>query len=88
MTGQSDAAAERSFHEKQPPEGRCFICGGPWKKGGASYAVRVLPPMVQVCSAECAADPRFAQPRALRPNGAVECPPLADTDSAKALKSQ
>ena len=64
MTGQNDAAAERSAHERDPAAGECFVCGGPWKKGGASYAVRVLPPMAQVCSAECAADPRFAPRRA------------------------
>ena len=39
----------------------CFICGGPWR-AGASYAARVLPPMVEVCSAACAADRRFAEP--------------------------
>jgi hypothetical protein len=86
MTGQNNAAAERSAHERDPDAGECFVCGGPWKKGGASYAVRVLPPMVQVCSATCAADPKFAPRGALRPNGAVECPPVSDTDTEEASK--
>ncbi len=63
---QNDAAAERSYHEAPPPEGQCYVCGGPWKKGGASYAARVLPPLVQVCSKECAENPKFASPS---PNG-------------------
>jgi len=42
------------------------ICGGAWQKGDASHAARVLAPqgLVQVCSAACAADPRFATPGA------------------------
>lgn len=58
---QNDAAAERSAHvvREAQAEDRCAICGGPWAKGGASYAVRVGPPMMQACSQTCAADPRF-----------------------------
>lgn len=62
MTGQSSAAAERSFHEAPAQDGACFVCGGPWRKGKggtSSYAARCLPPLVEVCSAECAADPKF-----------------------------
>jgi hypothetical protein len=60
---QSDAAAERSMPtraEPQAPRPRlpCLICGKP----GALFAARVLPPMVQVCSAACAAHPRYARP--------------------------
>lgn len=40
-------------------EPRCFVCGGPWEKG-ASFSARVLPPMAEVCSAECEADPRYS----------------------------
>lgn len=60
---QSDAAAERSAHvvRQGPAEARCFVCGGAFK-GGASVAARILPPLVQVCSAACAADPRFTRP--------------------------
>jgi hypothetical protein len=36
-------------------EPTCFICGGAFK-GGSSFAARVQPPMVQVCSAACAAE--------------------------------
>lgn len=46
---------------KAQEQDRCFVCQGPFK-GGASYGARVLPPMVQVCSAECAAARRFAAP--------------------------
>lgn len=63
MAGQSDAAAERSYLHVEAPSDQCFVCGAAFK-GGASYAVRVLPPMVQVCSAACAQDPRFARPGA------------------------
>lgn len=44
-----------------PAEEVCFVCGGPFK-GGCSAAARVLPPLVQVCSKACIADPRFADP--------------------------
>lgn len=58
MTGQTDAAAERSYHAPATDRAVCWVCGGPFK-GGASYAARCLPPLVQVCSAVCASDPRF-----------------------------
>lgn len=60
MSGQSDAAAERSFHEK-PDFGLCLVCRSPFK-GGASHAARVLPVMglVQVCSEACSAKPPFS----------------------------
>ena len=58
MTGQSTPAAERSAGKPEPAETRCFVCARPFT---ASYAARVLPPLVQVCSAVCAADERFAR---------------------------
>lgn len=66
MTEQGNAAAERSAHvsrggRKAPdayPTPRCYVCGAEFK-GGASYAARVLPPMVEVCSPTCAADDLF-----------------------------
>jgi len=58
MTGQSTPAAERSAHAPEPGQGACFVCARPFT---ASYAARVLPPLVQVCSAVCAADERFAR---------------------------
>jgi hypothetical protein len=66
-TQQSTDAAQRSAHVTRdgPPDtyvATCFFCGGPWKKGGASYAAKasVLVPgstraIVEACSAECAA---------------------------------
>jgi hypothetical protein len=41
----------------------CYVCGA---KGDDSYAARVIAPgpgLVEVCSAKCAADPKFDQPR-------------------------
>ena len=52
-------------------EARCYVCDGPFK-AGASHSARVLPPLVQVCSAACAEDPRFggsAEKRASRAVG-------------------
>ncbi len=61
---QSRAAAERSADVVRggEPTGyrdRCVVCQGPWAKGGASHAVRVGPPFMEVCSAACAALPPF-----------------------------
>lgn len=63
---QADGAAERSAHvtrgeAPRPYEPRCCVCGGPWQKGGASYAVRVGPPLMEVCSAACMGRPPFAK---------------------------
>ena len=66
MTGQRTDAAERSTLHDADQEGSCYVCGGPWKKGGASFGARVLPPLAQVCSAECAEDPKYAKPRRRR----------------------
>lgn len=62
--GQNTSAAERSAHEAPTAAGRCFICAGPWQKGGASWAARVVPGrgLREVCGAECANDVRFAGP--------------------------
>lgn len=67
MSEQNNSAAERSAHVTRGPsvsqaEETCYVCGGPFK-GGASYGVRVIPPMVQVCSAVCSEDPRYANPK-------------------------
>lgn len=54
---QNDAGAERSAHVTRAGAEyveRCVVCGGPWRKGGASYAARAGPPLQQVCSRECA----------------------------------
>jgi hypothetical protein len=74
---QDTAAAERSAHvtrgeAEAPLPARCFVCGGPWRKGDASFAVRAAAcfpglqgvSVVEVCSAECRADPRWATPGA------------------------
>lgn len=57
-SGQSDAAAERSALHMHHDDGRCYVCGGPWAKGGASFAARAAP-FRQVCSPECAQSPMF-----------------------------
>lgn len=57
-SGQSDAAAERSAIHAHRGDGACFVCGGPWAKGGASFAARAAP-WREVCSPECAASPLF-----------------------------
>jgi hypothetical protein len=56
MTGQSTAAAERSAG-KAEASSRRFICR---RHFVCSFAARVLPPLVQVCSEACAADEGFA----------------------------
>jgi len=57
MTGQTTAAAERSAHVPEPGQTLCHVCRRPMT---CSYAARCLPPLVQVCSAVCAADERFS----------------------------
>lgn len=59
MTGQTTAAAERSAHTAEPGQTLCHVCRRPM---ACSYAARVLPPLVQVCGAACAADARFSPP--------------------------
>lgn len=60
---QTDTAAERSAHvtrdARQHAEQTCCVCGGPFKV--ASYAARVGPPLMQVCSAACAERAPFAR---------------------------
>lgn len=75
MSGQSDAAAERSFHVPPDEPARCFVCGGPWSRGGASYAAGTVSGhgLVEVCSRPCAEDPRFTgRGRAREPWGWAE----------------
>lgn len=64
MSGQATEAAERSFHEIVAPGDTCFMCGQEWGRTKCSYAARIIPGagLIQVCSAECAAQPRFADP--------------------------
>lgn len=64
---QNDAAAERSAHVTRAGAEyveRCVVCGGPWRKG-ASYAARagLMPgvPIMEACSAECAAQKPFVR---------------------------
>lgn len=69
LVTQDNAAAERSAHvtrgsAQAAPLDACCVCGGPWAKGGASYAARCGPPLLQVCSAECMAKPPFAAGKA------------------------
>lgn len=62
MTDQSTAAAERSAHVtrgQHHAEHTCCVCGGPLKT--CSYAARVGPPLMQVCSAACAGKAPFAR---------------------------
>lgn len=63
MTDQSTAAAERSAHvqrdARQHAEAVCCVCGGPFRV--ASHAARVGPPLMQVCSRECAGKAPFAR---------------------------
>lgn len=68
MREQTNAAAERSAHVTRAGAEyveRCVVCGGPWRKGGASYAARagLMPgvPIMEVCSAACAAQKPFAR---------------------------
>lgn len=60
---QADTAAERSAHvtrdARQHAEAVCCVCGGPFKT--CSHAARVGPPLMQVCSRECAGKSPFAR---------------------------
>lgn len=61
---QSDAAAERSAHvSRGTHHGRnaCCVCGRDVNISDktSSYAVRVGPPLMQVCSADCSKQPPF-----------------------------
>lgn len=63
---QNRAAAERSADvTRNAPASsyrdRCMVCQGPWAKGGASHAVRVGPPFMEVCSPACAVLPPFSR---------------------------
>lgn len=63
----SDAAAERSAHVSrgtQHGSNLCCVCGRdvnvtPSGKDTCSYAARVVPPLLQVCSRECSLLPPF-----------------------------
>lgn len=60
---QADTAAERSAHvsraARQHAEQTCCVCGQPWRT--CSYAARVGPPLMQVCSRECAGKAPFVR---------------------------
>ena len=60
---QADTAAERSAHvtrdARQHAEQTCCVCGQPFRV--ASHAARVGPPLMQVCSRECAGKAPFAR---------------------------
>ncbi len=62
MSDQRTDAAERSAHitrgETAAPEATCCVCGARWRL--CSYAARVGPPLVQVCSAACMQKAPFA----------------------------
>ncbi len=63
MTDQRTDAAERSAHvtrgEPAHPDATCCVCGAGWRL--CSYAARVGPPLMQVCSAACAGRAPFAR---------------------------
>lgn len=63
MTDQRTDAAERSAHvtrgEAAEAEALCCVCRASWRL--CSYAARVGPPLMQVCSAECAREKPFAR---------------------------
>lgn len=60
---QADTAAERSASitrdARQHAEQTCCVCRAPFRV--ASHAARVGPPLMQVCSAECAGMAPFAR---------------------------
>lgn len=63
MADQRTDAAERSAHVTRGTdahaEALCCVCRASWRL--CSYAARVGPPLMQVCSAECAGRAPFAR---------------------------
>lgn len=60
---QTTDAAQRSAHVTrggtEHAEQTCCVCGAAWRV--CSYAARVGPPLMQVCSAACAGRAPFAR---------------------------